>query len=644
MSKLAFGRLAPTLVLALSLAPSGLAQQLSVVGTAPLRHALTAADTGPVRIEFDRALDPLTVPPNAATVSLFGKVSGVATGTFTLENSGRTLRFDPASPFEAGEEVSVGVSRFVRAADGSPMRSAGFAYTFRVASAPAGLVFVANQELTTRTPQQQFTRVYGGQGCDVDGDGAPDLCIINENTNDVRVFLNEDTGHGTFANFLSPTSGVGTTPSPNDNADLNGDGHIDLVTANTASTTVSVLLGIGDGTFQPAQNYTVGATPRGLALFDVDGDGDTDIVAGALGGNLITVLRNDGTGQFGSPSSFDGGPAEYGLAAADFDNDGIMDLAVGAAGEQRIRIYRGNGDGTFTFSSSSPSGGVGWMLVCGDLNGDGNMDVTTANGGTNNVAFLLGNGLGQLSAPTIFPTPGLTTATDVGDLDGDGDLDWIISSFGGGVWELRENDGLANFTLRTTFPAAANPACVIVLDIDGDRDLDFVLLDEIADLLTVMENTAPAESFCAGETGCPCGNDAAAGSGTGCVNVTGLGGLLRSTGSNSVSLDDLRLEATQLSPVTFGLVFMGPMSSSAVSMGAGLRCSSGALVRFAASSTGPAGTHVEGPGLIAATQPLGPANAINVGETWTFQFWYRDNVAGCAPYNVTNALRITFRP
>jgi hypothetical protein len=642
MSKLAFGRLAPTL--ALLVVQEGLAQQLHVVGTEPQRHALTAPDAAPVRIEFDRALDPLTVPPSAATVTLFGKVSGVAAGTFTLENAGRTLRFDPASPFEAGEEVVVVVARSVAAADGSPMRSAGFAYTFRVASAPAALVFVENQELTTRTPQHPFTRVYGGQGCDVDGDGTPDLCIINENTNDVRVFLNENTGHGTFANFLAPPSVVGNTPSPNDNADLNGDRHIDLVTANTTSNTVSVLMGIGDGTFQPAQHYVVGATPRGLALFDVDGDGDTDIVAGALGGNHVTVLRNDGAGQFGSPSTFDGGPSEYGLAAADFDNDGIMDLAVSAAGEQRIRVYRGNGDGTFTFSSSSPSGGVGWMLACGDVNGDGDMDVTTANGGTNNVAFLLGNGLGQLSAPTIFATPGLTTATDVGDLDGDGDLDWVISSFGGGVWELRENDGLGNFTLRTTFQAAANPACVIVLDIDGDRDLDFVLLDEIADLLTVMENTAPAESFCAGETACPCGNDAAAGSGTGCVNVTGLGGLLRSTGSSSVSLDDLRLEATQLSPVTFGLVFMGPTSSVATPMGAGLRCASGSLVRFAAGGTGAAGTHVEGPGLIAATQPLGPAHAINVGETWAFQVWYRDSLGACPVYNVTNALRITFRP
>jgi len=642
MSMLALGRFAPTL--ALLLAPSSLAQQLHVVATEPLRHALAAPAAAPVRIEFDRALDPLTVPPSAATVRLFGKTSGVPAGSFTLENSGRTLRFDPASPFQAGEEVFVGVSRFVAAADGSPMRSAGFAFSFRVVSAPTALVFVENQELTTRTPQQQFTRVYGGQGCDIDGDGAPDLCIINENTNDVRVFLNENTGHGTFANFITPTSVVGTTPSPNDNADLNGDGHIDLVISNTASNSVSVLIGNGDGTFQAVRNYTVGGTPRGLALFDVDGDGDTDIAAAALGGGFVTILRNDGTGQFGSASQFNGGSSEYGMTAADFDNDGIMDLVVGAAGEQRIRIYRGNGDGTFTFSGSSPSGGVGWMLACGDMNGDGNMDVTTANGGVNNVAVLFGNGLGQLSAPVIFPTPGLTTATDVADLDGDGDLDWIISCFGGGVWQLRENDGLGNFTLHTTFQATSNPACAILLDIDGDRDMDFVLLDEIADLLTVMENTAPADSFCAGETGCPCGNDAAPGSGTGCLNVTGLGGLLRSTGSSSVSLDDLRLEATQLSPVTFGLMFMGPMSTSAIPLGAGLRCASGALVRFASAGTGAIGALVEGPGLIAATQPLGPANAINVGETWTFQFWYRDNAGPCASVNLTNALRITFQP
>jgi hypothetical protein len=128
------------------------------------------------------------------------------------------------------------------------------------------------------------------------------------------------------------------------------------------------------------------------------------------------------------------------------------------------------------------------------------------------------------------------------------------------------------------------------------------------------------------------------------VNVSGLGALLRSTGTNSVALDDLRLEVTQLPALSFGLMYMGPLAVSPTPMAAGLGCAGGPLVRFATANTGLAGSHVQGPGLIAGTQPQGPPNAINVGETWTFQFWYRDNLGACGFANVSNALRITFRP
>jgi len=640
-----FARQVPIQILAgLSLVAGAGAQQLSVTGTQPGLNALSVPADGAILVSFDKALDPLTLPPHLGTFRVYGKNTGPASGALSLENGDQTVRFVPDEDFWAGEEVIVGISHDLRATDGSPLRAAGFAFTFRIASAPAGLDFAEVQELTTDTPQDPFTRIYGAQTCDLDADGALDLAIVNENSSDVRVFLNRNDGSGTYEDFLNPPNPVGSTPSPNENADFDHDGLVDIVTCNTQGASVTVLLGLGDGTFQPGQDYPVGNDPRGLAVLDVDGDGDTDLAVAARSTGNVTIYRNDGTGAFGLPSTFDGGSSEYGLAAADFDNDGIMDLVVGASGNQQFRIYHGNGDGTFTLAGVQSSGGTGWMLACGDLNGDGNVDVSAAHGGFSSAAIALGDGTGHLAPPDVYPVAGFTTATDIGDLDGDGDLDWIVSSFGGGVWELRENDGSGSFTHVHDFPAESSPACAVILDSDGDRDLDIVLLDEIADLITMMENVAPAVPFCFGESGCPCGNDAPQGSGTGCVNSTGLGGLLSSVGSGSVSEDDLVLTASQLPANQFGLVFMGSAVAPPTTMGAGLRCARGGLFRYGVHNSGGAGSYSEGPGIVQLSQGFASAGRIDPGETWIFQAWYRNPTGPCATSNVTNALEVTFHP
>ena len=88
------------------------------------------------------------------------------------------------------------------------------------------------------------------------------------------------------------------SPRPSAVADLNGDGRPDIVTTNSADNTVSVLLGNGDGTFQPQQTFAVGRSPRGLAVADLTGDGIPDLVVANYNDNTVSVLMGNGDGTF----------------------------------------------------------------------------------------------------------------------------------------------------------------------------------------------------------------------------------------------------------------------------------------------------------------------------------------------------------
>jgi hypothetical protein len=142
---------------------------------------------------------------------------------------------------------------------------------------------------------------------------------------------------------------VGTTPAAVVIGDLNGDGRADVVAANRAANTVSVLMGNGDGSLQSRIDYPVGTTPVGVALGDFNGDGKPDIATANFGTGTVSILLGNGDGSFRPKTDFLVGATPVSLTTGDFNGDGHLDLAVAAetTANDSVSILRGLGDGTF---------------------------------------------------------------------------------------------------------------------------------------------------------------------------------------------------------------------------------------------------------------------------------------------------------
>jgi hypothetical protein len=469
----------------------------AIVFTSPARHS-QAAPTTQVAITFDQPVLPASV--TASSFRVFGRETGTASGTIDFLNANQTIRLTPSRPFSVGEVVLVNVSHDVLGADSMPVRAAGFAWQFSigVTTQTAG-TFQQIDVMSNRTggPGGPQTRIYGALQADLDADGWIDLTTVNEVSGDLRVFMNRGDGTGLYHPFLQPPYPIGLEASPNEPADFDNDGRIDVVVSAAVGGGVWIAHGDGDGTFSGSQSVATGNEPHGVAVLDVDGDGDPDIVDAVQADDHLALLLNNGSGVFGAPTFFDSGcGGEWALATADMNNDYIFDLVAGCVDDSDGAVLLGNGNGTFTALPPTDAGGPPWQVALGDVDGDGDIDAAYGNSFAANGGILLNNGSGVITLADTVAVPGHTPASDLADLDGDGDLDWILSSYGAGLWRIYWNDGAGNFGSPTDIDAPSNPSCAVPVDFDNDGDIDLALSDEISDVVLLMQNENGPSPLC----------------------------------------------------------------------------------------------------------------------------------------------------
>ncbi len=313
---------------------------------------------------------------------------------------------------------------------------------------------------------------YGVATGDFNGDGFMDVVTENYYGNSVSVLLGN--GDGTFQPAVS--YGVGTEPERVLVADFNGDGFLDLVVANTGSGTVSVLLGNGDGTFQSQVTYGAGS-PVGLGVLDLNHDGFPDIAAGDYYDGTMSVLINNGDGTFQAAVTYPTSSIPQTLAEGDFDGDGNVDIVVGNLNSNNVGVFLGNGDGTFRAQVTYAVGGGPQGVQVGDFNGDGKADLAVVNSSDNTLSILLGNGDGTFQAQVTYPVGSSPVGLVIADFNNDGRQDIAVSNTAAA--DLTEGILLGNgdgtFQTQIKVPVANFPYGAAAADLNGDGYPDLAI-------------------------------------------------------------------------------------------------------------------------------------------------------------------------
>ena len=247
-------------------------------------------------------------------------VANTASGTVSVLLGNGDGTFQAQTTYSTGSPVGLGVMDLNH--DGFPDIVAGNYYAGNVSvllNNGDGTFAAAVNYTTGGTPQ---TLVEG----DFNGDGNVDLAVGNEAGTTIGILLGN--GDGTFQAQVNYA--VGRLPQGIQVGDFNGDGKEDLAVLNNGDNNISILFGNGDGTFQTQVTYPVGSDPVGLVIADFNGDGIQDLSTGNTDQADLTqsILLGNGDGTFQPQMKFPAGNFPYGEVAADFNGDGLPDLAI----------------------------------------------------------------------------------------------------------------------------------------------------------------------------------------------------------------------------------------------------------------------------------------------------------------------------
>ena len=412
--------------------------------------------------------------------------NGTALTTTFVSSKQLTATVPPANiAYPATAWVTVS-SPFVPGPPGWPISNVAF---FEVTN-PTATVAFRSTDFATGGEGPQAVAVG-----DFNGDGTLDLVVANFSGSSVSVLLGN--GDGTFqpaVSYSAAANNLGNNPYSVAVGDFNGDGIPDLAVANEISNNVSVLLGNGDGTFQNAVNSAVGTNPQSVTVGDFNGDGFLDLAVANSGSNSVSVLLGNGDGTFQTAVNYALGTntSPSSVTVGDFNGDGILDLAVADFGTNTVSVLLGKGDGTFEAAVNYAVDVNPISVTAADFNGDGKLDLAVANNGGNGyVSVLLGNGDGTFKKAVNYAAGSTLYTLAAGDLNGDGKMDLVVANSGGNSVSVLPGNGDGTFEPAVSYAVGPNPRSVAVGDFDEDGRMDLAVANANSSNVSILLQSAP---------------------------------------------------------------------------------------------------------------------------------------------------------
>lgn len=413
--------------------PQPLVPRFAFVDSSPGRYVVDAAADSPIVVGF-------TLPVlGTSTLRVNSRTRGPVQGTTSFADNGRTMTFTPTNPFMPNEAIEVSLSGET-SVDGQPLPD--YQYDFRVAS-PRGLGFSDDYDAGGQIRLNDDTgfRFHTVLSGDFNQDGMLDVAMAGFNpvvgTSWDAVYVAFGNGQSQFDLGQPVRVELAGGPTGLVAGDFNNDGRPDLAaTLINVESVVTLLAGTTQGQFDPptAQSYSLtGAGPVGIATGDFDGDGNLDLVTANRDTGTNTVLLGKGDGTFAAGAEIVSGPTPRAVAVADVDSDGILDIVTpyGSSGAGGLYIQLGNGDGTFRQTGRAQpftASGYPVAVATGDFNGDGLVDIVTANQGSNDVSLFINADDGTFTPQANLPVAPDPASIYVADFDGNGLLDIATAS------------------------------------------------------------------------------------------------------------------------------------------------------------------------------------------------------------------------
>ncbi|WP_026903893.1 FG-GAP-like repeat-containing protein [Pedobacter glucosidilyticus] len=356
---------------------------------------------------------------------------------------------------------------------------------------------------------------------DLDGDGKSDLAVINLNSNNVSIFHNtSSSGAINSSSFAAKVDfAIGFSPVFVAIGDLDGDGKPDLSVVNQGSNSISILRNtstsgsITSSSFAAKVDFNTEASPTSLAIGDLDGDGKPDLLVTSQNSNIVSVFRNTSTNGSITIQSFAGKvdfPTEANpssVALGDLDGDDKTDFVVTNQNSNNVSLFRNTStSGTITSSSFAAkvnftTGTNPTSIAIGDLDGDGKPDLAVANRASNNVSILYNtSNIGAITSSSFaekvdFATSNFPYSVAIGDLDGDNKADLAVANFNSNSISIFRNSSTSgsittsSFAAKVDFATGDSPLSVAIGDLDGDSKPDLAVANLGSNNVSVFRNT-----------------------------------------------------------------------------------------------------------------------------------------------------------